>query len=185
MNNFRSSVQRGAGLGAIMALLGGCAVGPDFVRPAPPDTDRYTSEPRPETTVAADGNAQHFMSGAEIAADWWRLFQSAPLDAVVRQALSNNPTLQAARPACVRVRTTCVPVMACTSRKARLEYRQPAALRCAVGAIRLPTSGTVFNLFTASGTISYTLDVFGGKRRTVEGLRARPTPSVTRAKRPT
>jgi len=33
-------------------------------------------------------------------------------------------------------------------------------------------SGTIFNLFTASGTISYTLDVFGGKRRTVEGLRA-------------
>jgi NodT family efflux transporter outer membrane factor (OMF) lipoprotein len=35
------------------------------------------------------------------------------------------------------------------------------------------TSGSIFNLFTASGTISYTLDVFGGKRRTVEGLRAR------------
>jgi NodT family efflux transporter outer membrane factor (OMF) lipoprotein len=34
------------------------------------------------------------------------------------------------------------------------------------------TSGSIFNLFTASGTISYTLDVFGGKRRTVEGLRA-------------
>jgi NodT family efflux transporter outer membrane factor (OMF) lipoprotein len=34
------------------------------------------------------------------------------------------------------------------------------------------SSGSIFNLFTASGTISYTLDVFGGKRRTVEGLRA-------------
>jgi outer membrane protein TolC len=96
MNHFRSSVQRGAGLGAILALLGGCAVGPDFVRPAPPDTDRYTREAQPEATVAADGQAQHFTPGAAIAADWWRLFQSAPLDAVVQQAISNNPTLQAA-----------------------------------------------------------------------------------------
>jgi len=173
MNNFRSSVQRGAGLGAIMALLGGCAVGPDFVRPAPPDTDRYTSEPRPETTVAADGNAQHFMSGAEIAADWWRLFQSAPLDAVVRQALSNNPTLQAAE---------------ASLRQSQDNLRAGYGLyfpqgQAGVSASRQlsaapleqsgsPTSGTVFNLFTASGTISYTLDVFGGKRRTVEGLRA-------------
>jgi NodT family efflux transporter outer membrane factor (OMF) lipoprotein len=36
----------------------------------------------------------------------------------------------------------------------------------------LQSSGSIFNLFTSSGTISYALDVFGGKRRTVEGLRA-------------
>jgi outer membrane protein TolC len=76
-------------------MLGGCAVGPDFVRPAPPDTDRYTREPRPEAAVAADGQAQHFTPGAAVTADWRRLFRSAQLDAVVRKAVANNPTLQA------------------------------------------------------------------------------------------
>ncbi|MGD0905820.1 MAG: efflux transporter outer membrane subunit, partial [Terracidiphilus sp.] len=171
MNHFRSSVQRGAGLGAILALLGGCAVGPDFVRPAPPDTDRYTREAQPEATVAADGQAQHFTPGAAIAADWWRLFQSAPLDAVVQQAISNNPTLQAAE---------------ASLRQSQDNLRAGYGLyfpqgQAGISATRQRTapaeqgsqsSGSVFNLFTASGTISYTLDVFGGKRRTVEGLRA-------------
>ncbi len=36
----------------------------------------------------------------------------------------------------------------------------------------LKTPSTIFNLVTLSGTVSYALDVFGGERRTVEGLRA-------------
>ncbi len=156
-----------------MATLGGCAVGPDFVRPAPPDTDRYTSGSQLESTVAADGKAQHFTPGAAITADWWRLFQSEPLDAVVRQAISNNPTLQAAE---------------ASLRQSQDNLRAGYGLyfpsgQAGVSASRQlsaapleqsgsQTSGTVFNLFTASGTISYALDVFGGKRRTVEGLRA-------------
>jgi len=173
MNNFRSSVQRGAGFAAVLAVLSGCAVGPDFVRPAPPDTDRYTSESPLETTVVADGQSQHFKPGAVVTADWWRLFQSAQLDALVRQAISNNPTLQAAE---------------ASLRQSQDNMRAGYGLyypqgQAGVSASRQlsaapleqsgsHTSGTVFNLFTASGTISYTLDLFGGKRRTVEGLRA-------------
>ena len=171
MNHFRSSVQRGAGLSAILALLGGCAVGPNFVRPAAPDTDRYTHEAQPEATVKADGQAQHFTPGTDIPADWWRLFKSPQLDAVVRQAISNNPTLQAAE---------------ASLRQSQDNLRAGYGLyfpqgQAGVSASRQLTapvqqgsqsSGSIFNLFTASGTISYTLDVFGGKRRTVEGLRA-------------
>jgi NodT family efflux transporter outer membrane factor (OMF) lipoprotein len=173
MNNFRSSVQQRAGFAVIMAMLGGCAAGPDFVRPTPPDADRYTSGVQPEATVAADGQEQHFMPGVAIAADWWRLFKSAELNAVVLQALSNNPTLQATE---------------ASLRQSQDNLRAGYGLyfpsgQAGVSASRQlsaapleqsgsQTSGTVFNLFTASGTISYTLDVFGGKRRTVEGLRA-------------
>jgi NodT family efflux transporter outer membrane factor (OMF) lipoprotein len=171
MNIFRSSVQRGAGLGAILTMLGGCAVGPDFVRPAPPDVDRYTREPQPEATVAADGQAQRFTPGAAITADWWRLFKSAPLDGVVRQAISNNRTLQAAEASLRQSQDNLragygvffpqIQAGVAGSRQLTAPLQQGAQ-----------TSGTVFNLFTASGTISYALDVFGGKRRTVEGLRA-------------
>ena len=171
MNHFRSSVQRGAVLSAILALLGGCAVGPNFVRPAAPDTDRYTHEAQPEATVKADGQAQHFTPGAEITADWWRLFQSPQLDAVVRQAISNNPTLQAAE---ASLRQSQDNLRAGYG----LYFPQGQAGASASRQLTAPvqqgsqSSGSIFNLFTASGTISYTLDVFGGKRRTVEGLRA-------------
>jgi NodT family efflux transporter outer membrane factor (OMF) lipoprotein len=154
-----------------MAMLGGCAVGPDFVRPAPPDTDRYTSKPPPEVTVAADGQAQQFTPGAAITNDWWRLFGSAQLDAVVRQAISNNPTLQAAE---ASLRQSQDNLRAGYG----VFFPQGQAGLSASRQLTAPlqqgsqTPGTVFNLFTASGTISYALDVFGGKRRTVEGLRA-------------
>jgi len=171
MNHFRSSVQRGAGLSAILALLGGCAVGPNFVRPAAPDTDRYTHEAQPEATVKADGQAQHFTPGTDIPADWWRLFKSPQLDAVVRQAISNNPTLQAAE---ASLRQSQDNLRAGYG----LYFPQGHAGASASRQLTAPvqqgsqSSGSIFNLFTASGTISYTLDVFGGKRRTVEGLRA-------------
>ena len=171
MNHFRSSVQRGAGLSAILALLGGCAVGPNFVRPAAPDTDRYTHEAQPEATVKADGQAQHFTPGTDIPADWWRLFKSPQLDAIVRQAISNNPTLQAAE---ASLRQSQDNLRAGYG----LYFPQGQAGASASRQLTAPvqqgsqSSGSIFNLFTASGTISYTLDVFGGKRRTVEGLRA-------------
>ena len=154
-----------------MALLGGCAVGPNFVRPAAPDTDRYTHEAQPEATVKADGQAQHFTPGTDIPADWWRLFKSPQLDAIVRQAISNNPTLQAAE---ASLRQSQDNLRAGYG----LYFPQGQAGASASRQLTAPvqqgsqSSGSIFNLFTASGTISYTLDVFGGKRRTVEGLRA-------------
>jgi len=152
-------------------MLGGCSVGPNFVRPTPPDTDHYTSEARPEATVAADGQMQHFTTGAEIPAEWWKLFQSTQLDAVVQQAISNNPTLQAAE---ASLRQSQDNLRAGYG----LYFPQGQAGGSATRQLSAPlqqgspTAGRIFNLFTASGTISYTLDVFGGKRRTVEGLRA-------------
>ena len=167
-----SPARRGVWLGiAVAAVLSGCAVGPDFVRPAPPAVDRYTSEPLPAATVAADGQAQRFVPGAAIAADWWRLFKSEPLDAMVRQALAHSPTLEAAE-ASLRE----------SQDNLRAGYgvffpRIDAGLagsreRSAPLQQGLQTPGSIFNVVTLGGTISYALDVFGGERRKVEGLRA-------------
>jgi len=171
MNPFRSSFQRSAGLTGILALLGGCAVGPNFVRPTPPDADRYTREARPEPTVVADGQAQRFTLGAAIPTDWWRLFKSVELDAVVRQALANNPTLQAAEASLHQSQDAMragygvfFPQI-----QADVSGSRQRATTLQSGA---QTAGRTFSLFTASGTVSYALDVFGGARRSVEGLRA-------------
>jgi hypothetical protein len=57
MYKFGLLVQRGACLAIILSHVSGCAVGPNFVRPAPPDTDRYTHELQSEATIAADGSS--------------------------------------------------------------------------------------------------------------------------------
>jgi hypothetical protein len=49
-------------------------VGPNFVQPNDPMTQRYTHEEEPEVTIAAESGAQRFEHGAQIAAEWWRLF---------------------------------------------------------------------------------------------------------------
>jgi NodT family efflux transporter outer membrane factor (OMF) lipoprotein len=156
---------------AAAAMLAACAVGPDFKRPAAPDAQRYTHAPLPATTIAADGTAQRFSADSTVQANWWRLFRSAELDATVQQAFAHNPTLQAAQSS-----------LRASQDNLRAGYGVFFPhLDAAVSATRertapvqsgLGTRGSVFNLVTLSGAISYSLDVFGSERRTVEGLRA-------------
>ncbi|WP_061537195.1 efflux transporter outer membrane subunit [Collimonas arenae] len=158
-----------AGLLAAL-MLGGCMVGPDFVRPAPPDVDRYTQDPMP-AVMTADGNAQRLIPGAEVPFDWWRMFNSAQLDAMVKQAIANNPTLEASQ---------------ATLRQSQDNLRAGYGVffpqinagfsgvheRNAPVVDGMTSSGSIYNVVTLSGSISYALDLFGGQRRTVEGLRA-------------
>jgi NodT family efflux transporter outer membrane factor (OMF) lipoprotein len=148
--------------------LVGCAVGPDFHRPAAPTDRAYTPEPTTDT-VAADGNAQHFVEGEKVVADWWQLLECPKLDAIVSQALAANPGLESARASLGKSQD---------GLRAGYGVFLPQA-NASAGASRQrynPAPGSLpsntFNLFSLSGTISYALDIWGGERRTVEGLRA-------------
>jgi NodT family efflux transporter outer membrane factor (OMF) lipoprotein len=154
-----------------LAILGGCAVGPDFHRPDPPEADRYTVEALPAATVVADGQAQRFTAGAALSADWWQLFKSAQLDAVVRQAIANNPTLQASEASLTQSQHNLRAGYGVFFPQAGAEV-DAVRERAAPAQAGLKTPPTVFNLITLSGTVSYALDIFGGERRTVEGLQA-------------
>ena len=88
-----------AGVLAAALLLASCAVGPDFLHPAAPDSAGYTKEPLAPRTSSADapqGQPQRFAVGRDISAEWWRLFRSPALNALVQQSLDNNPSLQTA-----------------------------------------------------------------------------------------
>src|SRR5215472_10851428 len=91
-------------LGAIgvlaIGLGGGCAVGPDFARPAAPETKGYTRDKLPAATGSAEGAggaAQRFVEGLDIPGEWWTLFRSKALNQLVAEALRANPTLAAAQ----------------------------------------------------------------------------------------
>src|SRR5262245_47439021 len=87
---------------AAMILVAGCAVGPDFERPAAPDVPGYTPEKLAAQTASTDvhgGDAQRFVSDRDIPGEWWSLFGSKPLDDLIKQALKANPDLEAAQAA--------------------------------------------------------------------------------------
>lgn len=157
--------------GACVLLMAGCAVGPDFVRPPAPDLSGYTRGTQVIATATADGVAQRFAPGSELQADWWRLFKSVSLDAAVQRALANSPTLTAAE---ASLRQSQDKLRA----GAGVFYPQVDAGLAATRGRSEPVqqgsaaTGSVFNVVTASGSVGYVLDVFGGERRTVEGLRA-------------
>ncbi|KAB8057857.1 efflux transporter outer membrane subunit [Janthinobacterium sp. FT14W] len=159
--------------GILMAcLLAACTAGPDFQRPlAPGGGDSYTPAPLPAQTAAAPGpagQAQRFVPGQDIPAQWWSLFQSPALDQLVRDALARSPGLASAQAAL---------------RQADENYRalSGSLLYPEVGAqlgvtreknSRLEGTGGVLNLYNASVNVSYALDVFGGNKRQLEGLQA-------------
>src|SRR5580704_3989170 len=90
------------GIASLAALLTGCAVGPDFKRPAPPPVERFTANPLPAETTAADikgGEAQQLIAGRDLPAEWWTLFRSPALDTLMQQAIKANPDLQSAEAA--------------------------------------------------------------------------------------
>ena len=151
--------------------LAACAVGPDFVRPEGPASRQYTYEEQPSGTIAAQGGAQRFERGAKIAADWWRLFSCPKLDAVVMQSIANNPTLQAAQASLRQSEDNLragygifYPQIGASFQPTRQQF-SPARFGGSV-------APSIFNLYTFLTTVSYVLDVFGGERRTVEGLGA-------------
>jgi NodT family efflux transporter outer membrane factor (OMF) lipoprotein len=158
------------------AALSACAVGPNFRAPPAPATTHYTRAPEPVGTVAAPGAsgvAQTFSAARDIPADWWTLFHSSALDDLVREALADSPTVQAARATLLTAVETwkanrgglLLPAIDAQGEAAR--EREPGAV---IGEPNVPAF--IFNLFDASVGVTYRLDLFGASRRQVEALRA-------------
>ncbi|MDD5463102.1 MAG: efflux transporter outer membrane subunit [Methylococcales bacterium] len=164
-----------AGTVIITTLISGCMLGPDFTHPAGPETKSYTTgKPanRITTTSSESGAAQSLALGKDIQGQWWRLFRSPPLTALIEQAMKHSPDLQAA-------------LSALTEAQENASAKQGSlfpALDAKANATRQKVSGaqfgnpgfrgTVFTLSSASVQVAYTLDVFGAIRRQIEGLEA-------------
>jgi len=156
-------------------LTAGCAVGPDFKKPAAPDVGDYTQAPLSTTAATPDvigGESQRFANGVDISADWWTLFHSTALNDLIEQSLKTNHDLKAAQAALTVARENALaqrgafyPTISAGYSASR--QQQSAALA------PVPNANTFqYDLFTPQLSISYAPDVFGLNRRTVESLTA-------------
>ncbi|MBV8458086.1 MAG: TolC family protein, partial [Acetobacteraceae bacterium] len=180
-----ATLQRYWRAGAAAALttviaLGGCAAGPDFRRPEPPQAAAYTPAPQPADTEAASGPggaAQHFVPAETIGGAWWHAFGSPALDQLVQRALDNSPTLAQAQMRLAQAQQDYLAQAGATewpqldaSLKATRSKPDPAAagLSNLVGGRSFPP----FTLYSAQVSVSYSLDLFGANRRALEALAA-------------
>jgi NodT family efflux transporter outer membrane factor (OMF) lipoprotein len=148
------------------ALLGGCAVGPDYRRP--------TAEVPPAWRPEAPWH-EAMPGDTALKGNWWELFQDPKLDALVQQALANDQNLRLAAARLEQAqdelavsRSALFPSVGLTASASRGKdsANRPLASYSA------PNQSTVQNDFRLGPTVSYELDLFGRVRREVEGARA-------------
>ncbi|NNB53711.1 efflux transporter outer membrane subunit [Pseudomonas fragi] len=160
-------------LSLLLIALAGCTVGPDFVRPELAADADYTQQAFTRTAqadIAAGGAAQRLIAGMDIPGQWWTLFRSPELNALVEEALRANPDVSAAQAALRQAN--------------ELVYADQASLFPSVGANLSKTrekvsgastgaaSAPILTLSSASLNVSYAPDVFGGTRRQIESSTA-------------
>ncbi len=159
-----------------LAVLAGCAVGPDFHRPVAPEVSGYAPTPLPSETArvnAAGGEAQRFVQDEDVPGEWWTLFHSTPLNTLIDSALKANPDLQSAQ-AALRVARENVYAQQSAYYPSVQGNFTPSRNKTATGTLSPATASgePYYSLYTAQLTVSYAPDVFGLNRRTVESLQA-------------
>ena len=155
-----------AAAAAAAALLAGCAVGPDYSKPAldMPVTWKLEAPWREATP-----------NDAAPKGPWWERFGDAKLNALEQQAMANNATLAAAGARLEQSRAVLAGASAGQFPQAGIGFR---ANRLEISSNRplnsyaSPQFSTVQNDFVPLLQVSYELDVFGRVRRTIEGARA-------------
>jgi NodT family efflux transporter outer membrane factor (OMF) lipoprotein len=154
-------------------ILAACAVGPDYHRPALPDSASYGADavsPASSTSAGETGGTLQLVSDLDIPAQWWEIFHSSDLDALVERALKDSPTIEAAKAALraareqVRAqRGAYYPTVSASIQPSHQSFAPTLASPTQAG-------NSIYNLTTTQVSVSYTPDLFGANERTVESL---------------
>jgi NodT family efflux transporter outer membrane factor (OMF) lipoprotein len=151
---------------AAALAVGGCAVGPDYKRPAPDLPVAWKLEAPWRTGAPAD---------AADKGPWWKAFGDPQLDALEQRAMADSPTLAiaAARLAQARATVTATsaglfPTISATTRDQRLRISANRPL----SNYAVPNQTTTQNDFNLGIGASYEVDLAGRVRRSVEGAKA-------------
>jgi len=110
------------------------------------------------------------VSGQDIPAQWWRVFHSDDLDALVERALANGPTVKAAQAALRSAREQVTaqrgfyyPSVSASLQPSHSEFAKTLSSQTASGS-------DIYDLTTTQVSVSYAPDLFGANARAVESL---------------
>jgi len=149
--------------------LSACAVGPNFAPPAAPEARQYTTSPTPATIHSTQQQGdQAIRIGRSISATWWDLYQVPALNDVLTQAIAGSPGLVAARATLAQARQNVAVAAGGLYPQLDLGARAGRERTTASGVAGAPTG----NYYAVSATAGYSLDLFGGTRRSVEQQQA-------------
>ena len=155
----------------LAAVLGGCTVGPDFIRPLVEAPARWWG-----STDQAAGVGSTFTYGGTVDTAWWRSFRDPVLSSLVDRLAAQNLDLQAAAERVQQgraqrrvVASEGLPHLDANGLYDRLRGSPtgPISLFQAV-----PNAPLEFDLWQDSLSSSWELDLFGRVRRAVEAERA-------------
>jgi multidrug efflux system outer membrane protein len=163
------------GLLLFLAILAGCAVGPNYHRPAAlPDTNSLPvaySEPGP-TNIAIWHPAQP--SANKPRGRWWEIFDYPELNRLEDMAATNNQqvvsalaTLEQSRALAKEARANFFPQVSANP----VATRQRLSANQSLGAAS-SSHGATFNTFSVPIDANWELDLWGRVRRAVESARA-------------
>lgn len=168
----RLSARNGLAAG-LSLMLAACAVGPDFRAPTVPEEAGYRADALPDATVSIGvptGDAQRFLQGESVPAQWWTTFASDELNRRVEQALANSPSVASAQAALRQAdeQTSAARGGLFPSIDASLGANRQKSPAITTGAF----SASPYTIHNASIDLGYTLDLFGGVRRGIEAQSA-------------
>lgn len=142
-----------------LVLLSGCAVGPNYKRPGINSPATFRDDSSPTNSSFAD-------------LDWWRVYQDSNLQALVREAFTNNYDLrialtrvEQARAVVMQTRSEFVPSVNYNGNVSRG--------RNAVFGTSFPNNGNTVTSAAATLNAFWELDLWGRVRRLNESARAR------------
>jgi NodT family efflux transporter outer membrane factor (OMF) lipoprotein len=178
-------------------VVSNCAVGPSYRRPDAPANVGYAPAPLPLATTSAavhGGESQRLVSDRDIPFEWWELFQSPALNALVERAFKANPNVVAAQAALAQAqelvyaqRGLYFPSVAAVYQAERHKVPGNLTNDNAPGVqgngdnLSAPlqdpnnypyTAPLYYTFQTAELTVGFVPDVFGANRRQVESLAA-------------
>jgi multidrug efflux system outer membrane protein len=142
------------------ALLGGCAIGPNYKRPTVAEPQTFRGQAVVEAASLAD-------------APWWEVFQDPILKGLIQEALRNNYDVSIAAARVQEARANLR--VARSDLFPSLDYgAQVGRARFPLGGLNLP-SGTdhkTDDVFVGTMSMSWELDIWGRVRRSNEAARA-------------
>lgn len=152
---------------AALAVLGGCTVGPDYVKPAAPIPAAYKEAWKPGPL--AKGWQQARPNEAIDRGAWWSIFHDPVLDGLERQIDISNQNLKAAEAAFREAEATVAAARAQFFPTGRLTGSSTRTRSSGNAAAVAGFNGGISNQFLGETTASWIPDLWGSVRRTVEG----------------